>query len=134
MHWMNLKKTRLDDIFNIAAVVFLLAFMITWQKYVPIELPVQLYAAGKIDTPPSVIYDPLDALKNDFANLVVFWCTIYSVKASFLALYWQIFEISRRFRIAWTALTVYVVLSCLITILSVFWHCGNPSTLIDLRR
>lgn len=131
MHWKRFKKLRLDDYFNISAVVFLLAFMVTWQRYVPLELPAQLYAAGKSDVPPSAEYNPIDAMKNDFANLVVFWCTIYSVKASFLALYWQIFEVSNRFRVAWVALTTYVVLSFFVTTLSVFWHCGSPTTLIN---
>jgi hypothetical protein len=130
MHWRRTKRIRADDIFNGIAVIFLIAFMVTWQKYVPIELPAQLYAAGVTDTPP-VEYDPIDAMKTDFANLIVFWCTIYSVKASFLALYWQIFEISRRFRIAWYALATYILISFLITVLSVFWHCGSPATLID---
>jgi hypothetical protein len=131
LHWQKLNKIRLDDVFNGIAVVFLVAFMVTWQKYVPIELPAQLYATGVIDTPPRH-YDPVDALKNDFANMVVFWCTIYSVKASFLALYWQIFGVSRRFRIAWGALATYILLSFLMTVLSIFWHCGSPATLTDV--
>jgi len=134
MHWAKLKKTRFDDLFNVSAVVFLIAFMVTWQRYVPLELPAQLYEAGKTDVPPSGDYDPLDSMKNDFANIVVFWCCIYSVKASFLALYWQIFEVSRRFRVAWAALTAYVVLSFFVTTLSVFWHCGSPATLMNIRK
>jgi hypothetical protein len=126
MHWQRFGKIRADDIFNGLAVVFLIAFMVTWQRYVPIELPAQLYEAGVIDTPPPD-YDPIDALKNDFANLVVFWCCLYCVKASFLALYWQIFEVSRSFRITWYILASYIGISFLVTLLSVFWHCGVPT-------
>lgn len=133
VHWRKLKKIRIDDIFNGLALLFLIAFMITWQRYVPVEYKTQLHAAGLSEgTPPR--YDPIDALKNDSANLLMYWCTIYAVKASFLGLYWQIFEVSRRFRIAWYAIATYVGLSFAISFLSFFWHCGTPATLIDPRK
>jgi hypothetical protein len=130
MNWQRLRRLRIDDVFNGIAVVFLLAFMATWQAYAPLEYPAQLYAAGLTDALPPE-YDIIEAMKIDFANLVLYWCTIYSVKASFLALYWQIFEISRRFRLAWFALTIYMVVSFLVTVFCLFWHCGSPATLID---
>ncbi|KAF2111195.1 hypothetical protein BDV96DRAFT_582732 [Lophiotrema nucula] len=132
MHWRRLKKIRVDDVFNGIALVFLLVFMITWQRYVPVEYLAQLRAAGlrKGPLPP---YDPIFSLKVDFANLLIFWCTLYAVKASFLALYWQIFAVSRRFRLAWTVVVIYVGLSFAISILAPFWHCGHPSTLMDPR-
>jgi hypothetical protein len=64
--------------------------------------------------------------KYNAANSIVFWVAIYAVKASFLALYWNIFEISTRFRLAWAISSVYVFTSFGMTIMWSFWICGEP--------
>lgn len=130
MRWRMLKRIRIDDIFNGLALLFLLVFMATWQQYVPAQYHEQEYAAGVREDPP-LHYNPIAVLKIDSANLIVYWCTIYAVKASFLALYWEIFEVSKRFRIAWSALAIYIGLSFAVSFLSFFWHCGSPATLIN---
>lgn len=134
MRWRMLRKIRTDDVLNGLALIFLLVVMGTWQRYAPAQYQTQLHAAGILKGPPPA-YDPIDALKYASANVVLFWTTIYTVKASFLALYWEIFAaVSKRFRIAWIVLTVYISLSFAITILSYFWHCGLPADLINPCR
>jgi hypothetical protein len=86
--------------------------MATWQCYVPIEYQAQAYKTGLQKDPPPYFVDLMESVRIASANLVVFWCTIYCVKASFLALYWHIFQTSKRFRVAWRVLVVYCVKFC----------------------
>jgi hypothetical protein len=133
LRWRKIGKIGWDDILNGIACVFLLGFMITYQLYLPITYNAELYALGLSDTPP----DPNDfewVLKMNVANIILFWCTIYTVKASFLALYYLIFNPSRAFRIAWWSVAAYTVLSFLITFLAVFWHCQSPPDVVDLGK
>lgn len=51
--------------------------MITWQVYAPAKLLEQLYAAAMISCPPTAVYNRIDAMKVDFANRVLYWCTLY---------------------------------------------------------
>ena len=107
--------------------------MVTWQRIVPIALEYQYYEMGVSNkVPPSL--DMQEVLIYNSANLVLFWCLKYAVKASFLALYWHIFELSRRFRIAWVLLTLYTTLSFLVTLMAIFWHCGTPDTFMSQGR
>ena len=55
------------------------------------------------------------------------WTTLYLVKASFLALTWNIFKVSTNFQKAWWAVTIYTFLTFWPVVLSEFWQCGNPS-------
>lgn len=68
------------------------------------------------------------------ANSLIFWCVIYSVKASFLALYWHIFEISLKFRIAWAFAAVFTFISFGMTLMWGFWLCGSPKYFPDAQR
>jgi len=54
------------------------------------------------------------------------------VKASFLALYWAIFEVSKKFRMAWWAVTAYTSVAFLATLLASFWNCTKPTHLTNL--
>ena len=132
IHWRKSRKIRCDDVFNAAAAFFLLAYTITYQLYVPANYEAQLYGIGTTDKPPPG-HDPVRNMKYTRAKVLLFWLVIYAVKASFLALYWQIFHLSRRFRIAWTVLTVYTALSFVATWLSDFWRCGSPKDFMNLR-
>ena len=55
------------------------------------------------------------------------WTTFYLVKASFLALIWNIFRVSEGFRKAWWTVAIYTFLSFWPITLSEFWECGTPS-------
>ena len=131
IHWKNIKKIRLDDIFNVIALLFLLGFMITWQCAAPPALELQMYKMGLSSKAPQH-FDAQEALRYQTANLVLYWCLKSSVKGSFVALYWYIFDFCKRFRITWVLLTIYTILSFLITLLAIFWHCGSPTTVMDL--
>ena len=133
IHWRKSRKIRCDDVFNAAAAILLVAYTTTYQLYVPSNYEAQLYNMGIIDKSP-LGYDPVRTVKYTRANVLLFWLVIYAVKASFLALYWEIFHVSRRFRIAWMVLAVYTALSFFATWFSYLWRCGSPKDLVNLRR
>jgi len=105
--------------------------MITWQRSVPFALETVYYEMGFSSKVPTPI-DPIVLKGDSSAMLVMYWCLKYSVKASFLALYWYIFDLSNCFRVVWASLTVYTALSFPVTLLAIFWHCGTPDKFMDL--
>lgn len=131
----HLKRKRMgyDDLLNGIAVLFLLAFLGTWQVIGPPLYQQQLFQQGLTSSkPPSI--NSQTVLKIGLANSLLFWCTIYCVKASFLALYWIIFNVSDRFRIAWWLVTVYTVVAFLVTFVMTFRKCGSTHEFLDERE
>lgn len=66
-----------------------------------------------------------------FADNLLLWATIYLVKASFLALIWNIFKVSKGFRKAWWIVSVYTFITFWIVFLQHLWLCGSPSNYDD---
>ena len=67
------------------------------------------------------------ALNAYLASDFLLWTTLYCVKASFLALMWSVFEISRTFRKIWWVVSGYTFIAFLVCIISELWTCGRPS-------
>lgn len=128
-----MRRLGLDDVFNAVAAVLSIPFVVLCLLSLPIEYDAQLYYLGRIDKAPA--RDQMEFTnKLELPVLLLFWLIIYIVKASFLALYWHIFAISTRFRIVWAITTTYITLSFLVTFLSIFWHCGTPSKMVDFGK
>jgi hypothetical protein len=114
--------------------VFLLAYTGTYQVYGPTEYTKQLYDMGLIREDEVIESDPRRNAKYNAANTLIFWCVIYTAKASFLALYWHIFSFSNKFRIAWSVATAYIVASFAVTFMWSFFLCGDPKYFPDAQR
>ena len=130
LRWRKIGRLGWGDMLNGAALVVLIAFVATYQAYLPIEYNAQLYALGLSDvatTEAEVAF----TLKVSTANVMLFWVVIFLVKASFLALYWSVFGVSRHFRTAWWAVAAYTLVTFCIIFLSVLWHCGHPRDMVD---
>ena len=120
------KGIKLDDLLNALALAALLAFIATATAYFPVAYAAEYFKLGLTTISPTeeeLIY----ALKLKLANGLLFWVTIYGVKASFLATYWMVFKVSSNFRKAWWFVTVYVGLTFLAVFLAGLWSCGSPS-------
>ena len=61
------------------------------------------------------------------ATSMLFWTTLWLVKASFLALCWLIFEVSNGFRKAWWIVVAYTFLTYWPLFLWIIWECGEAS-------
>lgn len=110
--------------------LFLLGFTVTYHLFAPVVYDAQMFMQGLGGKLPTEAEYNVD-LRINTANNFLFFSTIYTVKASFLALYWQIFEVSMRFRIAWILVSIYTAASFLASFLSVFWECVSPKHFLD---
>ena len=117
IRWQRLKKLKWDDYLNVLAVLFLIAFMAS----LFIDLAVEL-------DPTASDEDVITSLKIDFANQLLFWTSLFLVKASFLATYYIVFSVSKAFKRAWWLLAVYIGVSYVAIMLSVLWDCGAPTS------
>ena len=116
IRWRYYGTFKADDIFNTLALLLLFAFFIVTDL---------------------LGWDP--AIENDFvatnnfqlATNLLMWTTIYAVKASFLALLWNVFSVSANFRRLWWVITVYTFLTFWVIFLSEFWQCGSPTNYAD---
>ena len=133
IRWRKTRALRSDDILNGLAALLLIPFLVTMFLYTDYPLQKQLYMLGLRQDPPPPVEIP-HMLRLHLAFNLVFWCIIYLVKASFLALYWHLFEISTRFRVVWWAATGFTVASFLASVLLFLWHCGSPAKLFDAGK
>lgn len=133
IHWRKNRKLHWDDWLNALALMFLVATICLFEIYVPIEYNAILYSMGLSTRPPTDLEAVRD-MKLNIADILLFFCTVYSVKASFLALYWQIFQVSRGFRIAWYSLTTYIIVSFIVSVVTVFTRCGPAQYFDDMSE
>lgn len=131
IRWWKIKQLQLDDLFNGLALISLLCFIATYQAYLPIQYNFQLFllGLGGYDVDDDQL---LYIQKLNIANVVFFWMTIYLVKATFLALYWALFSVSKTFRVAWICVAMYTLISFLVTFFAIFWSCGTPSQIANV--
>ncbi|KAF2873032.1 hypothetical protein BDV95DRAFT_365353 [Massariosphaeria phaeospora] len=132
LRWRALRRFLLDDYFNAAAAILVLPFMVVSLLYLPIEYNIQLVYLGLSDKQPT-LEETIWVTKLSAVVVLLFWLIIYFAKASFLALYWQIFAISPRFRVLWWIVAVFTALCFLVTWISSFWACGHPSKYLDFE-
>lgn len=65
--------------------------------------------------------------KLQLADNMLIWVTLWLVKASFLALIWSIFNISKGFRRAWWIAMIFTFLAFWPCFFNNLWQCGLPS-------
>lgn len=130
IRWRYIRKLQWDDVLNAAALVALIAFIATYQVYLPTEYNAELYGLGLSDVAPTE-KDIIFSLKMNLANVMLFWIVIYLVKASFLALYWTLFRVSPGFRKAWWAVAIYTCISFCAIFVATLWQCNNPKSVFD---
>ncbi|KAF2259079.1 hypothetical protein CC78DRAFT_586403 [Lojkania enalia] len=121
IRWQKLGRLYWDDILNGVAAVLVVVYIISaFTTYVPYQFELRLWRLGLRDDEPD---DTRAQIYNRFqlASVILFWTIIYIVKASFLALYWHLFEVSVRFRVAWWAVAVFIALSYAVTIGLFIW-------------
>ena len=115
LRWHYFKRVRWDDLFNGLAAVCLIAYFST-------------LVAGLSPSASSALFWQLS-----LAVYMLLWSTLYLVKASFLALYWPIFQVLPKFHTAWCLVSVYTALTFFPIFLSQLWECGAPSAYADPR-
>jgi hypothetical protein len=124
------RRLRVDDILNAVAATFVIPFIVLCSQSLPIQYKAQMQFLGRTTEGPTseeIQY----TVHLELAELLLLWTILYFVKASFLALYWQIFAVSTRFRVMWWSTAIFIAISWAATFISSFWHCGSPSKALD---
>ena len=106
LRWKH-KRMYLDDLFNGLALVCLIGYSASYDLYLESD---DEAAFGRLS----------------LAISLLLWTSLYFVKASFLALCWNIFKISTRFRKVWLCVVVYNLLTYIAIIVWVTWPCYRP--------
>jgi hypothetical protein len=134
VHWHRRRRLAWDDFFNGLAMLFCFGYTITFQLIAPKHYNAQLARLGVISKSEIKHLDPASYRNINAANSLIFWCVIYAVKASFLALYWNVFaSLCKKFRIAWVLAAVFTFICFMVTFMWGFWLCGDPKHFPNTR-
>ncbi|CAI6228983.1 unnamed protein product [Periconia digitata] len=134
IYWNRKKIIGPEIILNGIASVLLVGFTATWQVLVPKAYEAAISRLGHSGNPSTPRHDSLATRQVDLTNALFFWLCIYLVKASFLILYWNLFHVSTRFRIAWVAVVIYASLGLIVTIAFRLTACGSPGDVLNAEK
>lgn len=111
--------------------VTLIVYMALWSVLFPISNAIQLYSVGQGSKPSNSELEKF--LRLVVPSEILFWVVLYLVKFTFLLLYRQIFGVNKQFKKYWWAVFAYTFITFWAAFLTVFWTCGTPSKLFNLR-
>ena len=125
-------KLQLDDVLHGLAALVLVAYITTYTISFSFLYPFMPHGIEPAE-PPS------DASLASFIHRVItisatFWVTIYLIKFSFLVFYYTLFGILKEFIIAWWIVLAYTIVTFLANFIAIFWSCGTPEDLFNLRE
>ncbi|CAG8297953.1 unnamed protein product [Penicillium salamii] len=118
-----MKRLLADDYFMLFALVLLVANAILHTLQTP-----HLYYLGLHPTGADIEYHVLHYLCYEFAISGIFWTILWSVKGSFLALFWMVSDGLPVYRRAWWAVVVFACLAYLGCWVVLVYTCHPPSS------
>jgi hypothetical protein len=118
-----MKRLLADDYFMLLALILLIANAILQTLQTP-----HLYYFVFHPTGPDVEYHVLHYLYYEFTIIGIFWSVLWSVKASFLALFWMISNGLPVYRRAWWCTVVFTSLAYIGCWIGSVWTCHPPSS------
>ncbi|PLN78485.1 hypothetical protein BDW42DRAFT_195802 [Aspergillus taichungensis] len=123
----RLKRLYPDDYFVLVA----LAFLITNAVLQTLQTP-HLYYTALTPRGPEIADHAVLYKKYEFAIIGIFWSVLWSIKGSFLALFWMITQGLPRYIWAWWVVAGFVVSSYIVCWLLSALNCHPPSEYFKL--
>lgn len=123
------KRLLADDYFMLLA----LAFLITNAVLQTLQAPHIYYIVFNM-TGPDIVDHGLRYTHYEFAIIGIFWSVLWSVKASFLALFWMISNGLPRYRRVWWATVVFAALAYIGCWIGSVYTCHPPSNYFKFGR
>jgi hypothetical protein len=120
-----------DDYWLLAALFFLLtqAILQTLQNH---SLYYLIYAsAGEVPAGKALLDEGNIYVRYQFVIIVLFWTITWSVKYSFLALYYRLFDGLAIYRKIWWAVVILAAMAYVGCWIASVWTCHPPSTYFD---
>lgn len=118
-----------DDYFVLLA----LAFLICNAILMTIQGP-SLYYTALTPTGPDILYHGTKYVRYEFAIIGIFWSILWSIKGSFLALYWMITGGLPRYRWVWIGVTTFTIATYIVCWLLSALNCHPPSSYFQLGK
>ncbi|GIJ87376.1 hypothetical protein Asppvi_006282 [Aspergillus pseudoviridinutans] len=118
----RMKRLLVDDYFVLLALVFLVTNAILQTLQAP-----HLYYMVLDVTGPDIVYHGLKYTHYEFFIIGIFWSVLWSIKGSFLALFWLISDGLPHYRRVWWGVTTFAVLAYIGCWLASVLNCHPPS-------
>ncbi|KAK9561245.1 hypothetical protein ACP6JD_002241 [Aspergillus fumigatus] len=118
----RMKRLLVDDYFVLLALVFLVTNAILQTLQAP-----HLYYMLLNVTGPDIVYHALKYTHFEFVIIGIFWSVLWSIKGSFLALFWLISDGLPHYRRVWWGVTTFAVLAYIGCWLASILNCHPPS-------
>ena len=127
----EMHRLHADDYWVLAALIFLggnavLQTLQTPSLYYLVGVQSEVIAVGQGLVEEGGLYT-----KYEFVVIALFWTTTWSIKSSFLAMYWRLFAGLPRYRAAWWFVAVFAALSYVGCWVSSVLSCHPPSRYFD---
>jgi hypothetical protein len=116
-----MSRLMADDYFMLLALVFLITNAILQTIQAPHLYYMILQATGS-----DIVHHALRYTHFEFAIISIFWSVLWSVKGSFLALFWMLSNGLPRYRRVWWVITVFTVLAYIGCWLASVLNCHPP--------
>ncbi|KIX97937.1 uncharacterized protein Z520_06015 [Fonsecaea multimorphosa CBS 102226] len=119
------KRFVAEDFFLLLAYLFFLSLTIMYIVLAPTMFRVTDATTGKIPIYPTILADSLFMIKIFFANTMIFWFTLYSVKFAFLCLYRRLMMGIPMYLKLWWAAVGFCVLTLIGCVITNFTSCHS---------
>jgi len=122
------RRLHTDDYWILVAFVLLTVNAILQTLQTP-SLYYLIYAsAGRVSLGEEMVVQGMRYTYFEFVIISLFWTITWSVKSSFLAMYWRLFDGLPNYRKVWIAVVVFAVGSYIGCWIASVWTCHPPST------
>jgi len=132
--WRESRRLFSDDYWMILALSFLLCNAILQTLQTPSLYYLVFLAAGRVQQGPELMRQGNIYVRYEFVIIAFFWTICWSVKASFLALYYRLFDGLPRYRSLWWVAAVFTGCAYIGCWFASVWTCHPPSTYFQFGK
>lgn len=122
------RRLHTDDYWVLAAFVLLTTNAVLQTLQTPSLYYLVWASAGQVQPGEELVVQGTRYTYFEFVIIALFWTITWSVKSSFLAMYWRLFDGLPNYRKAWIGVAVFAVGSYIGCWFASVWTCHPPST------
>lgn len=122
------RRLHTDDYWVIAAFILLTANAVLQTLQTPSLYYLVWASAGRVPAGEELIVQGSRYTYFEFVIIALFWTITWSVKSSFLAMYWRLFDGLPNYRKVWFGVVIFAVGSYIGCWFASVWTCHPPST------
>lgn len=127
----TLSRLQVDDYWIYFAFITLVVNAILTTLQAPHSYYLAHGVAGLVPADEKFLYHGNKYVRYEFASIGLFWTTLWVVKASFLTLYWKLFEGLREYRRWWWGVVVFTASTYMGCWIASALNCHPPSLYFD---